>query len=124
MHVFEMRAAVDEEAIRRLVHAFYARVQEDGQLGPIFAERIDADRWPAHLARMCDFWSTALLATGRYHGNPFEVHAALPGLTRELFAHWLSLFESTALEIFTPQVARSIMSRAHRMAGRLQQAAG
>ena len=38
---------IDEAGLRRLVHAFYARVREDAELGPIFNRAI-AD-CPEHL---------------------------------------------------------------------------
>ena len=58
-----------EVEIRRKVHTFYARVRDDDLLGPVFEERIGTD-WDAHLDRMVDFWSTVLLASGRYRGDP------------------------------------------------------
>ena len=59
---------IDEAMIERLVHGFYDGVRGDPVLGPIFAERIDD--WGPHLQRMVDFWSSVMLMTGRYHGQP------------------------------------------------------
>ena len=123
MHVFEMRARVTEDAIRSLVHSFYAAIREDDVLGPIFASHIDDDDWPAHLQRMCDFWSNALLATGRYHGNPMVVHAAIDALRTDHFDRWLGLFEQSAADTFPAPVARSVVARAQRMGARLRQVA-
>ena len=66
-------AALDEAMIHALVHGFYARVRADAELGPIF-ERAIGDHWDTHLATMCDFWSSVMLTSGRYKGNPMMAH--------------------------------------------------
>ena len=74
-----------EEDIRRFVARFYEAVREDTELGPIFEARIGS-AWDAHLERMVDFWSTVLLASGRYRGNPLETHRTIAGLESRIFA--------------------------------------
>ncbi|MDE2601189.1 MAG: group III truncated hemoglobin [Bradyrhizobium sp.] len=73
---------IDEELIGAVVEAFYARVRTDADLGPIFQRILD---WPAHLARMCDFWSSVILITGAYKGDVIGQHLLLPGLTERHF---------------------------------------
>lgn len=79
--------------ISAMVHAFYADVRRDPALGPIFNEHVD--NWDHHLAKLVDFWSAVLRGTGRFSGAPMPKHAALPGLTPELFQRWLALFRET-----------------------------
>ena len=62
-------------------------------LGPIFDEHVED--WDSHLAKLVDFWSSALRGTRRFSGAPMPKHAALPGLTPELFVRWLALFRKT-----------------------------
>ncbi len=88
------KALCSEDEISRLVHAFYARVRQDDVLGPLFDTHIDD--WDGHLVKLVDFWSSMLLRTGRFSGAPMPRHAVLPGLTAELFQHWLVLFRETA----------------------------
>lgn len=107
-----------EEAIGRLVDGFYARVREDGLLGPVFAARIG--NWEPHLARMRDFWSGILHASGRYRGNPVQAHAALPGPADAHFRRWLELFEATARDTLSPEAAADLLARARRMSRVLQ----
>jgi hemoglobin len=90
------RIGVDAEYIDRFVETFYAKVRDDGLLGPIFAARI-AD-WPAHLARMKAFWRSVLHNSGEFSGNPMLKHLAIPGLEQRHFAHWLELFYATLRE--------------------------
>ncbi|MCW5732134.1 MAG: group III truncated hemoglobin, partial [Alphaproteobacteria bacterium] len=90
------RTGIDEAMIRRLVETFYGRIRQDELLGPIFDARIA--NWPAHLARMCDFWSSVALMSGRYHGQPMAAHIRLP-VDDGHFAHWLGLFEAVAREV-------------------------
>ena len=86
-----------EDEIKWLVHRFYEQVRADAVLGPVFAARISD--WEPHLAKMVDFWSSALRGTARYRGTPMPKHVALPGLTADLFGHWLTLFHRTTLEL-------------------------
>jgi hemoglobin len=111
---------VTEPAIKLLIDRFYARVRRDPALAPVFDSAIAPDEWPEHLATMQRFWSSVMLASGRYSGNPVAVHRALMGLERPLFARWLKLFEESAAELFTPETAAQFADRAHRIATSLQ----
>ena len=97
----EKRAAaeelgVDADYIGDVVDKFYAKVRDDGLLGPIFAERV-AD-WPAHLARMKAFWRSILHNSGEFSGNPMLKHIIIPGLELRHFSRWLELFYATLRE--------------------------
>jgi hemoglobin len=111
------RTGIDERMIERLVHAFYGRVQADKVLGPIFAERI-AD-WPSHLARMCAFWSSVVLMSGRYHGRPMQAHAPLP-VEGSHFDRWLELFAATARDVCPPAAADLFIDKAKMIAESLE----
>jgi hemoglobin len=104
---------IGEELIRAVVEAFYDRVRTDADLGPIFQKILD---WPAHLARMCDFWSSVILITGAYKGDVIGQHLPLPGLTERHFGRWIELFEATTRELCTPQQAAVFSLRAERIA--------
>jgi hemoglobin len=114
--------APDEPSIRRLVHRFYERVRDDPTLGPIFDRHVQG-RWPEHLDKMVDFWSTVLLGARRYRGNPRAVHQKLAAETEpQVFEVWLDLFRRTSHEVFSPELADAIHARATMMAGGLRQA--
>ena len=114
---------ITEEKIRQMVTQFYQRVQIDDLLGPIFNTQIQEHEWSTHLDLMCDFWSSVLLTTGRYRGNPQETHMSLPKITPEHFDRWLQLFEPTLHKIFDASTANGIFVRAQRMRAVLQEAA-
>src|SRR5262245_23805816 len=65
---------IDEAMIDRLLRGFYARVREDDLIGPIFVA-LSSD-WEPHLQRMCAFWSSVILMTGYYHGQPMQCEAS------------------------------------------------
>src|SRR3546814_15846456 len=65
-------ADIDEQELERLVALFYARVRADEELGPIFNDAIDD--WPEHLEKLVAFWSSVVLTSGRYKGNPMAAH--------------------------------------------------
>jgi len=107
-------ARISEAEIRTLVVTFYTRIQDHDLLGPVFASHI-GDGWDAHLDKMCDFWSSILLATGRFRGNPIVAHAGVPEITPAHFDQWLTLFEEVATNVLDPMHATDIVARAHRM---------
>jgi hypothetical protein len=72
-------AGIDEAMIRRLVHAFYGEARRDPVLGPIFEDAV-AGAWDAHLAKLCDFWSSVLLMSGRFSGAPMAAHVRRPDI--------------------------------------------
>jgi len=107
-----------EESIGRLLALFYGRVRHDPDLGPVFARVVgttDAD-WTPHLARIADFWSSTMLRSGKYHGDPFSAHMRLPGLQPAMFDRWLALFHESCAELFEPDVADAFRERAERIA--------
>ena len=108
---------IDEAMIERLVRGFYDEVRRDALLGPIFAARISD--WDHHIAKLCDFWSSVALMTGRYHGQPMRAHLPLP-VEAAHFAHWLALFEATARRVCPPAAAEHFLERARRIAESLQ----
>lgn len=112
-----MTTEIDEATIERLVHTFYARVRADAWLGPVFEARVED--WDRHLQRMCAFWSSVTLGTGRYEGQPMRMHLPLPVDGRH-FDRWLALFEATAREVCTPEGAAIFLERAQRIAASLE----
>lgn len=113
VHIPGIEAGVTEGMIHDLVHAFYARVRRDDFLGPVF-NAVVTD-WDEHLARLCDFWSSVILMTGRYKGNPMRAHIALNALTQAHFDSWLKLFGETA-RATCPPAAMLFVDRAERIA--------
>jgi hemoglobin len=108
--------ALDERMIHDVVHGFYAAIRDDAILGPIFHGAIAREAWPVHMAKMCDFWSSMLLKTGRYDGRPLPPHLKIPGLGEQHFRRWLKLFRSTVQRICPPDIAGLFMERALRIA--------
>ena len=117
-----MRAmpSVTESQIVTLVDAFYAKVRRDEVLAPIFERAIAPESWPVHLAKMYDFWSSVMLTTGRYKGNPLAVHMRLDGIEPTMFARWLALFRATAEELFPSELAASFRDKSERIAESLK----
>ena len=111
---------ITEATIRSLIDAFYARVRDDPTLGPIFANAIADAAWPAHLQKMYAFWSSVMLTSGRYKGNPVAVHHRVAGIAPPLFGNWLDLFEDTANELFVPPAANRFIQSARRIAESLK----
>ena len=101
-----------------LVHSFYARVRADPLLGPVFNRAISD--WDAHLDKLCAFWSSVTLMTGRYKGTPMKAHAELPEISSAHFERWLVLFQATAIKTCPPNPADVFVDRANRIADLLQ----
>jgi hemoglobin len=110
---------VSEEALGRQIELFYARVRRDPELGPIFNAAVED--WDAHLETLKAFWSSVMLTSGRYKGQPMAAHLKHEGAMRpELFQRWLALWRETAAETLSPAAARSIGEKAERIAESLQ----
>ena len=110
---------IEEHDLQRLVGRFYDKVRTDDLLGPIFNNAI-AD-WPEHLEKLTAFWSSVMLTSGRYKGNPMAAHLRLASqIDPPMFGHWLKLWRETATELLDASVASAVIAKAERIAESLQ----
>jgi hemoglobin len=110
---------IDEEHLTALVHRFYERVRNDPALAPVFDQAISD--WPHHLGKMVDFWSSVMLTSGRYKGNPMMMHLKQKAhITPELFDRWLALWAEATAEVTPPAAAAALQAKAARIAESLQ----
>jgi hemoglobin len=114
----EKHSDVSEETIRQLVDSFYAKVRREPELGPVFEGAISD--WQPHLEKMYAFWSSVMMTTGRYKGNPVMKHFAVAGMRPELFAVWLNLFDETCTDMFDEAVSAAFREKAERIAESLK----
>lgn len=106
---------LNEQRLRRLISAFYVRVREDELLGPVFAGTVTD--WPAHIDLLTDFWSSVMLTSGRYKGNPIASHAQhRAAITPAHFDRWLGLWSEVTSERMPPSAAQALQSKAARIA--------
>ena len=110
---------VSEDGIRQLVDAFYVKVRADPELAPIFARAIPGD-WQPHLTKMYAFWSSVMLTTGRYKGNPVARHLIIQDMKPSLFERWLALFDATCREQFDEATSEAFRLKAERIAESLK----
>lgn len=113
---------ITERNIERLVDTFYAKIRADKDLGPIFFRAMgdDPEMWKPHMQTMYDFWSSIMLNSGRYSGNPLQKHRELPPFDRALFDRWLDLFKKTAWQIYKEEVANHFIKKSERIAESLK----
>lgn len=112
---------LDETDLSRLVDHFYDQVRMDPLLGPLFNQAVGD--WPAHLHKLADFWSSVMLTTGRYKGQPLPAHLRhRAAITPEMFTRWLALWEESAMRCLPPEGAAAVVAKAHRIAASLQMA--
>jgi hemoglobin len=111
------RREIDEAGIRNLVDCFYAKVRRDPTIGPVFERAVDD--WDAHLATLSNFWSSVMLTSGRYKGNPMAVHMRQPIEPRH-FERWLEMWGETAAEAFESDAAAQFAAKAERIAASLK----
>jgi hemoglobin len=109
---------IDEAMIHEVVHGFYAQIRTDPALGPIFNRIVDD--WDVHLAKMCDFWSSVLLMTGRFKGAPMVAHARIPEIRPTHFARWLHVFKQTVERLCPPEAAALFVAKSEMIAQSLQ----
>ena len=103
---------ITEPAIAALVESFYGKARRDPVIGPVFDAAV-AD-WDEHFAKLHDFWSSVMLTTGRYKGNPMAAHFKQP-IEPGFFDRWQALWRETAAELFAPAVAAQFIAKAERI---------
>jgi len=108
---------ITEPAIAALVDRFYEMARRDPLIGPVFNDAIGD--WDEHLRKLCGFWSSVMLTTGRYKGNPMAAHMKLP-IEPHFFERWLALWQETAGEVFAPEQAAVFRDKANRIAESLK----
>lgn len=112
-------ARIDEVGIAQLVAAFYGRIRDDAELGPIFNTAIHD--WPEHLAKLTDFWTSVMLGSGRYKGDPVAAHRQHGDrITPALFERWLGVWQRTTEDVMTADAAAALRIKAYRIAESLQ----
>ena len=108
-----------EQQLATLVDRFYAKVRADKVLGPVFNGAVDD--WPEHLEKLSAFWSSVMLTTGRYKGNPRAVHMKQrSSIEPPMFGRGLELWRETAREILDERGAAAVIAKAERIAESLQ----
>lgn len=105
------------DGILKLIRPFYADVRQHAVLGPIFNAQIHD--WPAHLAKITEFWARQAGGPSRYGGGFGAAHLAL-GIGPEHFEHWLRLWEFNSRRQLPEADARAMIALAHEFARRLQ----
>ena len=114
-----MNAELNEAALTELIELFYARARSDDLIGPLFNEAVHD--WSAHLQRLQAFWSSVMLTSGRYRGNPMAMHLKHRArLTPAMFERWLSIWKDTTEQLLPSGSALAIQAKAERIAESLQ----
>lgn len=111
MHI----ADLTEDDLQRVVDAFYAKVRQDALLGPVFNGAIED--WPHHLVKLQAFWSSVMLTSGRYKGNPMAAHLRHgAAMQPAAFARWLALWRETTDALLGGDRAAALQEKAGRIA--------
>ena len=104
----------------KLVHVFYAKIENDPELFPYFEKAIKNESF---LEAIKQFWENVVFFTGSYNGNPMEIHKALHEknpLSKKAFDQWLKLFNESVDELFEGEKASFIKLRAKSIATVMQ----
>ena len=102
------------DEIEHLVRIFYARVEKDDLLGPIFVEQASVD-WREHALKLTAFWCQQELGIAGFHGSPTQKHSVLSknkAFRAELFARFVGLFHDTVNSSWDGPHAESVKARA------------
>ena len=109
-----MKDISSRDDVIMLVDQFYARVNQDPLLSPVFNDFAKVD-WAAHLPKMYSFWSSILLEEYSYKGRPFPPHAVLP-TRKPHYDRWLRLFTETLDSLFAGEKTELAKLRAQNLA--------
>lgn len=105
---------ITEEDIKHLVDSFYAKVNKDDLLSPVFNDEAKID-WDHHMPKMYKFWGSMLIGTANYQGQPFPPHMKL-SITPQHFSRWIELFVGTVNELYEGKTAELAIYKANNIA--------
>jgi hemoglobin len=101
-----------EDSLEPALRNFYDKVKGDDLIGPVFESAVHD--WDGHIKVMVDFWSGALLGTGRYKAQPFPPHVPLK-IGQAHFDRWLVLWSQAAEETTPAGLAQHVAKVAGNM---------
>jgi len=104
--------------VYKLVSTFYSRIRKDVYLGPIFEKHIHD--WPAHFEHLTTFWENSLFHTGKYKGNPLEIHEKVDkeeqhSINEQHFGVWLNHWVQTIDDLYSGENASILKLKARKM---------
>ena len=105
------------ETLTILLRHFYADVRQHGLLGPVFNQHIHD--WPAHLAKIGEFWARLTGGPSGFVGSLPLKHAPL-GIDARHFDAWLGLWEANCRCYLAPGEALELFELAQMIGRRLQ----
>lgn len=108
--------------IKLLVDTFYNKVLSDKLIGHFFTEVVRIN-WEKHLSAMYDFWENILFFTGKYNGNPMDLHQHLSkvkSIEKRHFNRWNKLFTATIDDLFEGEKATLLKSKTISISGIMQ----
>jgi truncated hemoglobin YjbI/tellurite resistance-related uncharacterized protein len=115
------REHLTQAQLGELIPRFYARVRADDLIGPLFNSAVHD--WPEHLDKLVRFWSSVMLRSGTYEGNPAAEHIKhARAITPEMFERWLAIWKDVTGEVLPPEHAAELQRMAGRIAESLQSA--
>ena len=104
-----------EARLKALIELFYGRVRRDPLIGPVFNDAIHD--WPEHLEKLQAFWSSVMLASGRYKGRPLPAHVRHGDrIGQASFERWLFLWREATEEVLPAAAAAALQDKAARIA--------
>lgn len=107
--------SITEENLQKLVETFYGKVRQDPLIGPVFNGAIED--WPEHLENLQAFWSSVMLTTSRYKGQPMPAHVRhADAISPASFERWLAIWRETTEELLDPESAAAMQDKAARIA--------
>jgi len=104
--------------VHKLVTTFYAQVQKDELLGPVFNSMIND--WEEHFEKLTNFWESNLFFKKSYQGNPLQKHVEVDAtfnhtINEMHFGVWLNLWFATVDDLFEGELANRAKNRARNM---------
>ena len=107
------RFDITRPEIERVVAEFYERIRHHPGLGPVFA--VHVTDWPAHEAKIADFWANTILHERGYDGTPVQAHVKAGNVRPGMFSTWLAIFDSVLNQELRPDQAAAWSALAHRI---------
>lgn len=108
--------------VELLVNSFYSKVKTDKSIGYFFTDIVNVN-WESHIPIMCDFFENILFYTGKYSGNPMNLHTHLSQIKtieKKHFNRWVKLFSTSIDELYEGEKATLLKNKVINIASLMQ----
>lgn len=100
IHSLVADAEMTPDRVREVVSAFYVRIRQNTELGPLFAVIVPEEKWDAHVEKVTAFWLSCFGLERVYSAKGFmPAHLRHAAIGLEHIPVWLEVFDGVLKDL-------------------------